>query len=471
MNDLIETNYDNAKMNKKQVTGADLLFNKHKISNEIASLSSMSSISSQSSLKSEPREKINVIKKNNININKYESDNDETDDTEDEDNDEEIKKKIKKNKKQQKKIVEKDDDDDEEDEDNNEEDEDNNEEEEEDDEEDDDDVQSNASENKGVKKFKNELSEKREILYQLNRLQAKGYDIPSSFTMQSDLQEMKQEYDKIIRDKDVDGSIRFQRKMLMAFVTGTEYLNNRYDPFSIKLEGWSEQIHENIIDYDDIFEELHEKYKAKGKKMAPELRLFISLTGSAFMFHLTSRMFKESSIPGVEEVFKANPELMKQFQNAAAKQFVYKNTGLQEPQKNIGGNVKSNNSGGMGSGGLFGMIGNLFGGLTNTSFPQPQLSQQQSQQQQYQQNSQQQSQPRYNNNINNKPDKSFNDINNIINNVHSKISPHLDEDNKIETLSISDEEITSIIEDATDVRILKASVRGRKPNKDRTLNI
>jgi uncharacterized FlaG/YvyC family protein len=306
--------------------------------------------------------------------------------------------------------------------------------------------------------------------------------------MQSDLQEMKQEYDKIIRDKDVDGSIRFQRKMLMAFVTGTEYLNNRYDPFAIKLEGWSEQIHENILDYDDIFEELHEKYKAKGKKMAPELRLFISLTGSAFMFHLTSRMFKESSIPGVEEVFKANPELMKQFQNAAAKQFVYKNTGLQEPSKNIGGNVKSNNnsnSGGMsGAGGLFGMIGNLFGGLTNTSFPQPQLShpqqlsqqhsQQHSQQQSYNQQSQQQQsyqQPQRYSNLNNKPDKSFNDINNIINNVHSKISPHLDEDNKIETLSISDEEITSIIEDATDVRILKSSVRGRKPNKDRTLNI
>ena len=89
---------------------------------------------------------------------------------------------------------------------------------------------------------------------------------------------------KLVRDKDVDSSIRFQRKMLMAFVTGTEYLNNRYDPFAIKLEGWSEQVHENITDYDDIFEELHDKYKAKGKKMPPELRLFISLTGSAFCF-------------------------------------------------------------------------------------------------------------------------------------------------------------------------------------------
>ena len=43
---------------------------------------------------------------------------------------------------------------------------------------------------------------------------------------------------------------------------------------------------------------------------------------------------------------------------------------------------------------------------------------------------------------NNRPE---NDINKIINNVHNKISLHPDDDSKIETLSISDEEITSII--------------------------
>ena len=67
--------------------------------------------------------------------------------------------------------------------------------------------------------------------------------------------------------------------------------------------------------------------------------------------------------------------------------------------------------------------------------------------------------------------KPENDINKIINNVHNKISIHQDEDSRIETLSISDEEITSIIEDATDVKILKSSTRGRKNNSNRTLNI
>ena len=36
--------------------------------------------------------------------------------------------------------------------------------------------------------------------------------------------------------------------MLMACITGIEFLNNKFDPFDIKLDGWSEQIHENIDD-------------------------------------------------------------------------------------------------------------------------------------------------------------------------------------------------------------------------------
>jgi hypothetical protein len=234
-------------------------------------------------------------------------------------------------------------------------------------------------------------------------------------------------------------------------------------------------VHENIDDFDDIFEELHLKYKSKGKAMPPELRLFISLAGSAFMFHLTSKMFKECPIPGVEEVLKANPELMKQFQNAAAKQFIYNNMGsstsntnttstIQQPQNSSSRQMSNsnNNSGGGGinglfsnPSGLFGMVNNLFSGLNNIPKP-PENSSMNS-----------------NRNNNNKSFRSENDINNIINNVHNNISlNHNDDDgNKIETLSISDEEITSIIEDAADIKILKSSTRGKKSNNSRTLNI
>ena len=104
--------------------------------------------------------------------------------------------------------------------------------------------------------------------------------------------------------------------MLVALVTAVEFLNTKFDPLDVKLEGWSESIHENINDYDDVFEELHEKYKSKAQ-MAPELKLLFMLGGSGFMFHLTNTMFK-SSLPGMGDIMKQNPDLMKQFAQATA---------------------------------------------------------------------------------------------------------------------------------------------------------
>ena len=446
----------------KQLNDTNLLFNKNKISADIASLSSMSSMSSASSIRSnlkkknkqrdigndmpamqQPKKLINpnlLSNRNKQSSNKYIEDD------------------VRSNRSGKSNYEEDEDDDDGEEDDNDdvedEEEEEDGDEEDGDDEDEDDEVGPTKKSSK-INPYKDELNEKKEILYQLNRLKLKGVTIPHNFTLNSNLDEMRQEYNKIVRDRDIDASIRFQRKMLMAFVTGTEYLNTRYDPFTIKLEGWSEQVHENIEDFDDIFEELHVKYKSKGKSMPPELRLFISLSGSAFMFHLTSKMFKESSIPGVEEVLKANPELMKQFQNAAAKQFIYNNIGTSKPAVQQQQTQPQNNNGGGGvnslfgnSSGLFGMVNNLFSGLNNNN------------------STSRNDMPK--NYGNAKPE---NDINKIINNVHNKISIHPDEDSRIETLSISDEEITSIIEDATDVKILKSSTRGRKNNSNRTLNI
>ena len=143
--------------------------------------------------------------------------------------------------------------------------------------------------------------------------------------MDSDFDEMKTEYDRIKRKLDVDKSVRFQRKMLVAFVTAIEFLNSKFDPAGVRLDGWSESIHENVNDYDDIFEELHEKYKSKAS-MAPELRLILML-GSGFMFHLTQTLFK-TSLPGVGDIMKQNPDLMNQFAKAAAGSMGGENAGL-----------------------------------------------------------------------------------------------------------------------------------------------
>lgn len=161
------------------------------------------------------------------------------------------------------------------------------------------------------------LNMKRKILYQFDRLEKKGVKLPQRFTINSSLDEMQTELDRINNDKKADVSVKFQRKALVACVTGIEFLNSKFDPINARLDGWSENINDSIDDYDDIFEELHEKYKGDSK-MAPELRLLMSLAGSAFMFHLTNTMFK-SSLPGLDQVMKQNPDLMRQFAGATAK--------------------------------------------------------------------------------------------------------------------------------------------------------
>ena len=192
------------------------------------------------------------------------------------------------------------------------------------------------------------LNMKREILYQLNRLEKRGVSIPKKFSLSSSLDEMKTEYERLKRDLEVDASIRFQRRMLMACVTGIEFLNEKFDPLDVHLSGWSSEVGDNLDDYSDIFEELHDKYKGKAK-IAPELRLLFGIGGSAVWYHISNRMFK-TAMPGMEQVFQQNPDLRRQVAEATL------NT-MQQQQPASGAGAFS---------GLMGMFGGFGGGSGTT---------------------------------------------------------------------------------------------------------
>ena len=179
------------------------------------------------------------------------------------------------------------------------------------------------------------LREKFTILRKLEALEKKGVKLTKKYGMDSSLAEMQGEYEMIIADKERSNSCKFQGRMLMAAVTGLEFLNNKFDPFDVKLDGWAEQLNENMEDYDDIFSELHEKYKSKAK-MAPELKLLFQLGGSAIMVHMTNTMFK-SSLPGMDDIMRQNPELMKQFTQAAVNSMGETNPGFSGFMNNVMG--------------------------------------------------------------------------------------------------------------------------------------
>ena len=201
-----------------------------------------------------------------------------------------------------------------------------------------------------------EMNRKKDLLHKFERLEKKGLTC-KKFTLNSSYKEMKWEYERIKDARDTENSIKFYRKGMIAVTNIIEILNSKFDPFDLRLDGWSESIYDDIDEYDDVFEELHDKYKGK-VKVAPEIRLLMMLGGSGFMYHFQQAAFKNSSLPNAEEILKSDPNLMKQF-NQAAKNKAAESS---NPMMSMMGNILGGGGGG-GAGGLGGLMSGLMGGL------------------------------------------------------------------------------------------------------------
>ena len=168
---------------------------------------------------------------------------------------------------------------------------------------------------------------KQEILIKLIALEKKGVTLTKNYSLKSSMEELEFEYESQKHSAEIEASVHFQQKILMAAVTGFEFLNKKFDPINAKLEGWSESVMDNIVDYEEIFQKLHEKYKSKAS-MPPELQLFVTLVGSGFMFHLTNSLFK-TAMPGLGDALKDNPDIMNNIMGAMGKAM----NNAQQPQQ------------------------------------------------------------------------------------------------------------------------------------------
>lgn len=133
------------------------------------------------------------------------------------------------------------------------------------------------------------------------------------FTMDSAYEEVEDEYETALEDKRKKDSIKLQGWWFMTAVNSFEYANSAFDPFGINLDGWGEQVSEDIESYEEIFSELHDKYK--GGKLAPEVSLLLRLGFSAAVVNFTNKALS-SATPGFNDVIKQSPELMRMFTNA-----------------------------------------------------------------------------------------------------------------------------------------------------------
>jgi hypothetical protein len=162
---------------------------------------------------------------------------------------------------------------------------------------------SNSGPSEGYKSIDDE---KADLLNKISRLSKRGIQTSARLTIYSSVEDIRTEFKRMSYSIEVDQSVKFQRRMLVACVSGIEFMNKKFDPFDLELDGWSENIMENQDDYDGVFEELFAKYRSK-VSVAPEIKLMFMVGGSAMMFHLSKSMFKKF-IPPTNQPQKTRPE-------------------------------------------------------------------------------------------------------------------------------------------------------------------
>jgi len=178
---------------------------------------------------------------------------------------------------------------------------------------------------------------KRAMIKKLEEWHEKGLIKHSShFNMDSNFEEVEDEYETALEDKRKKDSIKLQGWWFMTFVNSVEYANTAFNPFDINLDGWGEQVSEDLDSYEEIFTELHDKYK--GGKLAPELSLLLRLGFSAAVVNFTNKALS-TSVPGFNDVIRQSPELMKAFTSATVNSmsqqspgFAFANNLMQEQQ-------------------------------------------------------------------------------------------------------------------------------------------
>jgi hypothetical protein len=160
-----------------------------------------------------------------------------------------------------------------------------------------------------------------ELLRRLSEIKSKGYSLTKEYDFNSSIEEMEYEYALLKSFADKTNGVKIYKNILLNGISLMEFLNDKYDPFDFKLKGWSEHMSVEVDSYEDIFEELYEKYKGTGKSTPAEVRLILLILASGAAFHFSRTQL--GGIPGVSSAatgvinkMMANPKKDSQFMSA-----------------------------------------------------------------------------------------------------------------------------------------------------------
>lgn len=147
-----------------------------------------------------------------------------------------------------------------------------------------------------------------DLLRKLSEIKAKGYSLSKEYDFNSSLEEMEYEHELLKSFANKRNGIKLYKSLITNFASVIEFANDRYDPFGAQLSGWSEHMSVEVESYDEVLEQLYEKYKGTGKEMPPEMKLIFLVSASASAFHFSKSHL--SNMPGLDKAHQNNPDFI-----------------------------------------------------------------------------------------------------------------------------------------------------------------
>jgi len=143
-----------------------------------------------------------------------------------------------------------------------------------------------------------------------------GVKLSQNYNMNSDYKTMKFEYELHSGIRSKQNAISWMSGMMILTVQGIELMNDQFNPFDIKFDNtWSTKVRTDISDYHDVLGKIYEKYTTPGKEMAPELKLFLMLTGSAIM--IQGSKIASHLLPNTSGSIDSDPEMIRKLRHQA----------------------------------------------------------------------------------------------------------------------------------------------------------
>lgn len=120
-------------------------------------------------------------------------------------------------------------------------------------------------------------------------IKTNGIQITTDYNMNSNYYDIKREYDYHVRVRGKKRTISTIYSGIICAAKGLEFLNNKFDPFGLNINGFTLNLESSREELLDVLMELYDKYlSTQGKEISPEMQLVFIFIKALVMTMVTN---------------------------------------------------------------------------------------------------------------------------------------------------------------------------------------